>query len=101
MNKTLGIYVSSDDQLDKLIEVCKAARKKGVKVTIFLTHIGTRLTQESRFNELVDLAKILLCKVGFEANKLQRPVSGLEDKAYASQSQNAEILHDCDKYLSF
>lgn len=101
MARTLGIYVSSDDQLDRLIELCRAAKGKGVEVTLFLTHVATRLTQEDRFKELVGLAKIFLCKVGFEANNLQRPVPGLEDRAYASQSQNAEIIHDCDKYMTF
>ncbi|MBW1997273.1 MAG: hypothetical protein JRJ29_04825 [Deltaproteobacteria bacterium] len=101
MDRTLGIYVSSDDQLDRLIDLCQAAKNKGVNVTVFLTHIGTRLTQESRFGELVGLAKIFVCKVGFEANNLKRPVAGLEDRAYASQSQNAEIIHDCDKYITF
>ena len=101
MKKTLGIYVSSDDQLDKLIELCKAAKKKDVMVTLFLTHIGTKLTTESRFTELVELADIFLCKVGFEANNLEKPVQGLEESHYASQSRNAEIIHDCDRYISF
>lgn len=101
MGKTLGIFVSTDDQLDKLINLCKAARKKRVEVKIFLSHIGTLLTRDPEFKNLTDLAEISLCKVGFEANKLETPVPGLQDKAYRSQSQHAEMIHDCDQYLSF
>ena len=101
MKKTLGIYVSSDDQLDKLIKICRAAKRKDVAVTIFLTHTGTLLTRDPSFEELAGLADTFLCHVGFEANKLEKPIPGLEEKAYASQSRNAEILHDCDRYVTF
>jgi hypothetical protein len=101
MEKTLGIYVTTDDQIDRLIKLCRASKRKGVKVKLFLTHIGTRLSQDPRFQELAGLAEIVLCKVGFEANKLEKPVQGLEEKAFGSQSQHAEMLHDCDRYMSF
>ncbi len=46
MAKSLGVFVSSDQHLDKIIKLCKAAKKKDVDVTIFLTHLGTLLTQK-------------------------------------------------------
>jgi sulfur relay (sulfurtransferase) complex TusBCD TusD component (DsrE family) len=46
MAKKLGVFVSSDQHLDKLIKLCKAAKAKGdVEVTIFFSHMGTMLTQ--------------------------------------------------------
>jgi len=101
MTKSLGIFVSSDKHLDKLIEVCKAARKKGVRVTIFLTHFGVLLTKTSRFQELQGLAGISLCRVAFEGQGLAPPVSGIDEKDYATQARHGEIIEDCKRYLVF
>lgn len=102
MGKKLGIYVTSDAHLDKLIRLCRAAKKKDVEVLVFLTHIGTRLSQDPRFEELANLTdKIALCKVGFGDNKLSGPVPGLDEKGFASQSWHAEMIYDCDRYLVF
>jgi len=101
MGKTLGIYVSSDEHLDKVIRLCRAAKAKGVKLLVFFTHIGTRLTQDPRFKEVTELATVAICKVGFEANKLKKPVEGLDERGYASQSWHAEMILDCDRYLTF
>ena len=101
MSKKLGLYVTSNQNLDKVIKLCRAARKKDVSVAVFFTHIGTRLSKDPRFTELTTLATVALCKVGFEANALQPPVEGLDDKAFASQSWHAEMILDCDRYLTF
>ncbi len=101
MGKKLGIYVTSDQHLDKLIQLCRAAKKKGVEMSIFLTHIGTRLTADPRFKELVSPSKVALCTVAFEDNKLDRPVEGLDEKGFASQAWHAEMIHDCDRYITF
>ena len=82
MGKKLGIYVTSDEHMEKLIKLCKAAKKKDVEVTVFL-------------------AKVALCKVGFESLKLKKPGDILDEKAYSSQSFHAEMILDCDQYLSF
>ncbi len=101
MEKTLGIYVTSDHEMEKLLHLCKAARGKGVKVAVFLTHIGTRLSQDPRFGELKELADVALCKVGFEANGFTAPPEGLNKATLASQSWHAEMIYDCDWYLTF
>lgn len=101
MNKTIGIYASSDQHLDKIIKFCRAAKRKNVEVSVFFTHIGTRLCKDPRLQELEGLARIALCKVGFEANKLDRADARLDEKAYTSQSWHAEMIYDCDRYLTF
>ena len=102
MSKSLGIYVTSDKHMDKLIKLCQAAKKKNVEVSVFFTHLGTLLSMDQRLKELQGLAaRIALCNVGFESNNLQRSESIFDDKAYASQSWHAEMLHDCDRYLTF
>ena len=101
MAKSLGIFVSSDQHLDKIIKLCKAAKKKDVDVTIFFTHLGTLLTQEKRFYELKGLARITLCKVAFERQGLHPPVPGIGEKDFATQARHAEVIEECDRYVVF
>ena len=101
MAKTLGIFVSSDRHLDKIIKTCTAAKKKEIKVTIFFTHEGTLVTQDPRFGELDGLAKMAVCRVGFERNNLKPPVIGIGEKDYGSQARHGEIIDICDRYLVF
>ena len=102
MSKTLGIFVTSDRHLDKIIALCKAAKNKAdVEVTIFLTHLGTTLTQDPRFSQLKGLAKMALCNVGFESHGLKPPVPGIEDKDYATQARHGEMIEECDRYVVF
>ena len=101
MSKSLGIFVSSDQHLDKIIKLCQAAKKKGVEVTIFFSHLGTLITQDPRFGELEGLAKMSLCNVGFESHNLKPPVPGIGEKDYATQARNGELIEDCDRYLVF
>jgi hypothetical protein len=51
MAKKLGVFVSSDKHLDKIISLCQAAKKKDVEVTIFFSHLGTLLTQSPKFGD--------------------------------------------------
>ena len=100
MARRLGIYVTSDQHLDKLLGLCRAARRKNVAVSIFLTHTGTRLSKEPAFKEITDLAEVALCSVAFEVGKLQKPVEGLDESAFSSQVWHVEMLHGCDRYLT-
>jgi len=102
MARKLGILVSSDRHMDKLIGVCRAAQKKGdVEVTLFFTHLGTLLTQDPRFEQLQGLAKMSLCNVGFESHHLKPPVVGIDEKDYATQARHGELIEECDRYLVF
>ena len=101
MGKSLGIFVSSNDHLDKIIHLCKAAKEKDIEVAIFFSHTGTLLTQEPRFGELEGLAKMSLCNVGFESNGLKPPVQGINEKDYATQARHGEMIEDCDRYIAF
>lgn len=101
MAKTLGLFVTSNQHLDKVIRLCRAAKKQEVEVTIFLSHLGTLLTQDPRFGELDGLAKLSLCNVGFESHGLKPPVPGVADKDYATQARNGEMIETCDRYLVF
>ena len=101
MAKSLGVFVSSNQHVDKIIKLCKAAKNKDVDVTIFFTHLGTLLTKDSRFDELEGLARIDLCKVAFESQGLRLPVPGIDEKCFATQARHAEVIEECDRYVVF
>lgn len=102
MARNIGLFVTSDKHLDKVIDLCQAAQKKqDVEVTIFFSHLGTLLTQDPRFGELEGLANMSLCNVGFESHGLKPPVPGIAEKDYATQARNGELIDDCDRYLVF
>ncbi len=101
MAKSIGIYVTSDRYLDKIIEICKAAKTKGVETKVFFTHTGTRLCMDKRMKDLLDTATVALCKVGFEDNALNPEDGYIDKKAYLSQSWHAEMIYDCNRYLTF
>ena len=99
MAKNLGIFVSSGRHLDRIIKLCQAARKKDVDVTIFFTHLGALLAQDPRFGELEGLAKMSICKMSFESHGLKPPIKGIGEKDYATQTRNADLIDDCDRYV--
>ena len=101
MNKILGIYVSSDLHLDKVIKLCRAAHQKGVEVRVFFTHLGTRLCLDPQLKELQKCARIALCKVGFESNELDQDQTDLQKEAFTSQTWHVEMIYECDRYLTF
>jgi len=101
MDKILGVYVSSEQNLDQLIKLCRSAKQKGVKVKLFFTHLGTKLCTDPRLSQLDGLADIALCKVGFEDNELDPSSSEVDKKGFASQSWHAEMIYDCDRYITF
>ena len=101
MNKILGIYVSSELHLDKVIKLCEAANRKKIDVRVFFTHFGTRLCTDPRLEELQRCATIALCKVGFESHQLDQDRTNLQKEAFTSQAWHAEMIYECDRYLTF
>ena len=101
MADRLGVLVSSDKHLDKVIALTTAAHDKGKKVQIFFTGAGVLLTQKPGFEQLVGKAKLAICDVSFRANGLEGDVPGLGFKDFATQARNAEMISECDRYVVF
>ncbi len=101
MAEILGILVNSDKNLDHLINLARAAKVKGKDVNIFLTHKGVLLTQDPRFGELENLAKISLCKVSYEAHNLDpgKSIPGIDESGFSSQARHADLIFESDRYL--
>lgn len=104
MSGTLGILISSDKHLDKVVNLTGAAHAKGKQVSIFFTGKGVLLTLEPGFKHLVGKAKLSICDVSFRANGLhgrEEEVPGVGFKDFATQARNAEMLNEADRYLVF
>ena len=102
MARSLGILVSSDQHLDKIIKLCRAAKNNGIKVALFFTHLGTLLTRDPRFADLEGTAEMAFCKVSLEGHGLKNtPIPGIGEKDYATQAKHAEIIEECDRYIVF
>jgi sulfur relay (sulfurtransferase) complex TusBCD TusD component (DsrE family) len=102
MSRSLGIFVSSNQHLDKIIKLCSTAKEKGIKVTLFFTHRGTLLTQDPAFKELEGTAEMTLCKVSLERYGITKTlIPGIGEKDYATQAKHAEIIEECDRYIVF
>lgn len=101
MANRLGILVSSDYYLDKVISLTTAAHQIGKKVEIFFSHTGVFLTQKPEFEQLVGKAKMALCLYCFEKYGLEGDVPGIEEKDFATQARHAEMIKECDRYLVF
>jgi len=101
MAQSLGILVCSDRHFDHVFGVCGAARGKGIRVKLFLTHLGLRLTRHPRFEDLTASVDITLCRDGLKSQDIQADTLPLDGEAHATQASNAELIHSCDRYLVF
>ncbi len=99
MAEKLGIFVSSDQNLEHLIGICRAATKAGKEVKVFLTNRGVMLTQDERFPQMEGEAHVALCNVNFEAFQLSKPIPVVAEEDFATQMRHAEIIEWCDRYI--
>ena len=99
MADKLGIFVASDQHLDHLIGIAKAATKAGKEVTIFLTNRGVLLARHPRFPELEGQGHLSLCNVNFEAFAMQKPIPLVADKYFATQARHGMMIEECDRYI--
>ncbi len=100
--KKLGIMVCTKRYLPYVVNVTKAAHKKGIEVNIFFTGEGVLLTQEELFKELVGKANLFVCDVSFRAHGLEgKEVPGVGFKQFVTQAKNVEIISESDRHLVF
>ena len=100
MSQTLGICVATLNAFDHLMGITLAANRADKKVKIFLTGEAVHLTQNERFPDLVQMAKVGVCEVSYLANGFKdKEIAGLTDKDFVTQAANAEMVEECDRYL--
>ena len=104
MAKSLGIFVTTPDNLQHVIGVTKAAKAKGSKVKVFFTWTATHNAKDPAFEGLCELADdVSICvdsykKQGYDIEDVP---AGLSPKEMATQAQHGIIIEDYDCYLSF
>jgi predicted peroxiredoxin len=100
MGKTLGICVATRDYMQHVLGIAAAAHKAGHAIEIFFTGEGVHLTQDHRFGDLMQLARVSICEVSYIANGYHnKELQGLSDKDFVTQARNAEMVSECDRYL--
>jgi hypothetical protein len=100
--RKLGIFVSSNQHLPQLVKLCRAARRGGVDVDIFFTHLGCSMMADPEFKELDDVThRMALCLVCFKEHEGEMPVPGIGENDYATQERHGELIDECDRYLNF
>ena len=104
MAKSLGIFVTSPQNMRHVMGITKAAKAKGSKVKVFFTWYGVHLTKCKEFPALCELADdVSICldsykKCGYDpAGDIPK---GLEAKDMATQGQHGAIIEDYDCYLT-
>jgi peroxiredoxin family protein len=103
MAKSLGIFVTSTQNMKHVMGVTKAATAKGSKVKVFFTWKGTLLAKDPQFPELCKIAEVSICadsykKMGYDA--INDIPEGLTDKQMSTQSQHGAIISDYDCYMT-
>jgi sulfur relay (sulfurtransferase) complex TusBCD TusD component (DsrE family) len=100
MPKTLGICVTTSDNIRHLLGLARAANKTKIETEIFLTGDGVHLTQDESFPELLEHGRVGVCEVSYIARGYRgKEVPGLADKDFVTQARNAEMVEECDRYL--
>jgi sulfur relay (sulfurtransferase) complex TusBCD TusD component (DsrE family) len=100
MPKTLGICVTTSDNMPHLLGLARAANKAKIKTEIFLTGDGVHLTQHESFPELLEHGRVGVCEVSYIARGYRgKEVPGLPDRGFVTQARNAELVEECDRYL--
>lgn len=97
----IGILLTtppSSENTHTVIQLTRAALRKGHEVSIFLMSDGVYNTHHSEFRELIkDGACISLCAYNSEQRCLER-VDGI---LYGSQYDLASLVHETDRLLTF
>ncbi len=105
--ESLGIFVPTDNYIDHLIGVARAAKKAGKALCIFLTHDGVRISQHPKYQELAEIVgsdeddEISLCNVSWEVLGLkgQSIPAGMSAQDLASLSRHCAMIDKCDRYM--
>jgi predicted peroxiredoxin len=98
----LGIIITRDAFADRIVEIAKAAVKKGHSVSIFMTDDGVKLVRNNEIADLRNLKNtdVSLCDFSLRGRNIDE--GEVPDGITAgTQYQNSLIHNECDKVLIF
>lgn len=97
----LGILLTTtpeNENTNTVISICRAARKQGHEVSVFLMYDGVYNINKKEFAGLTDIGvNIAVCALNAE----QRKVAKVDGILFGSQYDNACMAKDVDRFLSF
>ncbi|PIE58022.1 MAG: hypothetical protein CSA33_05025 [Desulfobulbus propionicus] len=101
----LGIFVTSNQHMQHILGLTRAAVRAGKEVMVFFTFKSVHLTKSPEFLELTQLCKVenvaicadsYICE-GFD--NINDIPPGLTDKQMRTQAFHGAILEECAKYI--
>lgn len=104
MAKSLGIFVTSPQNMRHILGITNAAVKKGSRVKVFFTWMSVHLTKCPDFAGLcaMENVDVSICadsykKAGYDIADIPK---GLTQKEMATQAQHGAIIEDFDCYMT-
>ncbi|RJQ49436.1 MAG: hypothetical protein C4538_02195 [Nitrospiraceae bacterium] len=98
----LGILITSTPHANKIIEITKAALKRGHHVSIFMTDDGIYLVKNGGVANLRELDNVEMSICNFSADGRYLSENEIPSGiANATQYQNSLMHNECDKVLIF
>ena len=94
----LGIVATNENAKDHLVGLASAAKARGWQCRCFLTDLGVGLLHSDELLELVnaDVLDLSICEHSWDIYGSGPAPAGVN---MASQYQNAELAHLCDKVI--
>jgi len=100
MMRSLGICAATGENMAHILGLARAARDKEIHVEIFLSGEGIHLTQDPRFESLLECGRVGVCEVSYLAAGFEKDaLEGLSDKDFVTQLRNADMVANCTRYL--
>jgi len=104
MAKSIGIFVTSPQNMRHVMGITTAAVAKGAKVKVFFTWMSVHLTKCPNFKVLCDMdnVDVSICadsykKCGYDVADIP---PGLVQEKMATQAQHGAIIEDYECYLT-
>lgn len=96
----MGILVNTDENLQEIVGLTKAALSKGHEVNIFAMDDGTKLLKETSFTDLSKLEGVHISFCDLSSKRINVKTDGLSKKIIGgSQLNNAIMNHNSDKVI--
>ena len=96
----IGILVNTDEHLEDIIGIIRAALTRGHEIGIFVMDRGTKLLESPLFCDLCGVSGTALSFCELSASKEGVPICGLNPGIISgSQYNNALMFHDSDHVI--
>jgi DsrE/DsrF-like family len=100
MVEKLQICVKTPNRFDHVIGLSTAAKAFCKNVEIFFTGEGVHATQDPRFSQLLEFARISVCEQSYISRGYKKEqLSFLADKDFVTQIRNSDKVEDCEGYI--